>query len=97
LPHGGFGVFIGPRTTIGDDAIIFHNVTIGSARPGDIRIGSRAYIGAGAVLLGPLTIGDDVRIGAHAVVNEDIQDGATVVGQACRVIAPGHQSRGQRR
>lgn len=86
LPHGGFGVVIGPRATIGSDAVIFHNVTIGSRRPGPTTIGDRAYIGTGAKILGPLNIGSDVLIGANAIVVEDIPDGATVVGAASRII-----------
>ena len=86
MPHGGFGVVIGSDVTIGDDAIIFHNVTIGHAKLGPIRIGDRLYAGAGAVILGPVCIGNDVTIGANALVNFDIPDGATVVGPKGRVI-----------
>jgi serine O-acetyltransferase len=86
LPHGGFGTVIVRSATIGDDAIIFHNVTIGMAKPGSITIGDRVYIGTGAVVLGPVTIGDDVRIGAHAVVNFDVPSGATVVSPKASVI-----------
>jgi serine O-acetyltransferase len=86
LPHGGFGTVIVRSATIGDDAIIFHNVTIGMRKPGDIKIGDRVYIGTGAKLLGPLTIGNDVRIGAGAIVNFDVPDGATVVGPQAEII-----------
>src|SRR5271157_233391 len=41
LPHGGFGVVIGQDVTLGDDAMVFHNVTLGSAKPGPLRIGHR--------------------------------------------------------
>lgn len=88
LPHGGFGVVIGPSVTIGDDAIIFHNVTIGHAKPGPVTIGDRLYAGAGATILGPIRIGDDVTIGANTVVTFDVPDGATVVGQKARTILP---------
>jgi serine O-acetyltransferase len=88
LPHGGFGVVIGPNVTIGDDAIIFHNVTIGHAKPGQVMIGDRLYAGTGSRILGPLRIGDDVTIGANAVVTFDVPDGATVVGQRARIILP---------
>jgi serine O-acetyltransferase len=88
LPHGGFGVVIGPDVTIGDDAIIFHNVTIGHAKPGPVIIGDRLYAGTGARILGPLRIGDDVTIGANAVVTFDVPDGATVVGQKAHMIHP---------
>ena len=86
LPHGGFGVVIGPDVTIGDDAIIFHNVTIGHAKPGPVTIGDRLYAGAGATILGPVRIGDDVTIGANTIVTFDVPDGATVVSQKPRII-----------
>ena len=88
LPHGGFGVVISGSATIGSDAIIFHNVTIGNAKPGPITIGDRLYAGTGATILGPIRIGNDVQIGANAVVvGADVPDGATVVGPPSRVIA----------
>lgn len=81
--HGGFGVVIHHNTIIGDDAIIFHNVTIGN---GGARIGDRVYIGTGAVIIGEVTIGNDVTIGANAVVNFDVPDRVTVVGQKAKII-----------
>lgn len=86
LPHGGFGLVVGSEVTIGDDAIIFHAVTIGSARPGPVVIGDRVYIGTGATILGPVTIGNDVTIGANAVVTFDVPDGMTVVAQKARIL-----------
>jgi serine O-acetyltransferase len=83
LPHGGFGVVIHGDTVIGDDAIIFHNVTIGN---GGARIGDRVYIGTGATLIGRIKIGNDVSIGAGAIVNFDVPDGSTVVGPLGRII-----------
>jgi len=88
LPHGGFGVVIGHDVKIGDDAIIFHKVTIGHAKPGPVVIGDRLYAGTGASIIGPLRIGDDVTIGANAVVTFDVPDGATVVGQKARILLP---------
>ena len=86
LPHGGFGVVVGPDVEIGDDAILFHNVTIGHARPGPVVIGHRFYAGAGATILGPVRIGDDVTVGANATVTEDVPSGATVVAQKARIL-----------
>jgi serine O-acetyltransferase len=86
LPHGGFGVVIGPEVEIGDDAIVFHNVTIGHAKPGPIVIGDRFYAGTGAIILGPVKIGNDVTVGANVTVTEDIPDGATVVAQKARIL-----------
>ena len=83
LAHGGCGVVIHSDTIIGDDAIIFQNVTIGN---GGTIIGDRVYIGAGAVILGEIEIGNDVAIGANAVVNFSVSNGATVVGPKARII-----------
>ena len=91
LPHGGFGLVIGPNVTIGDDAIILHNVTIGHAKPGPVIIGDRFCAGTGAKILGPLRIGNDVTVGAGAVVTFDVPDGCTVVGQKARIIPPKEQ------
>jgi serine O-acetyltransferase len=77
LPHGGFGVVMHHDTEIGSDAIIFHNVTIAN---GGARIGDRVYIGTGAVIIGKVSIGNDVVIGANAVVNFDIPDGGLALG-----------------
>lgn len=83
LAHGGFGVVIHQNTIIGDDAIIFHNVTIGN---GGARIGNRVYIGTGVVIIGAVKIGDDVSIGANTVINFDVPAGATVVGTRAKII-----------
>ena len=86
LPHGGLGVVIGPDVEIGEDAIIFHNVTIGHAKPGRVIIGDRFCAGTGAIILGPVQIGNDVSIGANTTVTFDVPDGATVVSQKARTI-----------
>jgi serine O-acetyltransferase len=82
LPHGGFGVVIHRDTLIGPDAIIFHNVTIAN---GGARIGSRVYIGTGTVIIGKVQIGDDVTIGANCLINFDVPDGSTVVGNKATI------------
>jgi serine O-acetyltransferase len=88
LPHGGFGVVIGPDVKIGDDAILMHNVTVGHAKPGPVLIGDRFCAGTGATIIGPLRIGNDVTVGANTTVTFDVPDGATVVSQKARVILP---------
>ena len=91
IPHG--HVVIDGLVTIGRNCIINPWVTIGlsgSRRWGfDQRgpiIGDRVLIGTGAKVLGPITIGDGVRIGANAVVINDVPPGATVVGAPARVV-----------
>jgi serine O-acetyltransferase len=91
IPHG-YVVIDGP-VTIGSDCVINPWVTIGlsgSRRWGfDQRgpiIGDRVHVGTGSKVLGPITIGDDVRIGANSVVIDDVPSGATVVGAPARVV-----------
>ena len=83
LPHGGFGIIMNNGVRIGNDAIIFQNVTLGN---GSVTIGDRVYIGAGAVLIGDITIGDDVHIGANTFVNFDVPDNSTVVGVKGKIL-----------
>jgi serine O-acetyltransferase len=84
------GVVIHSRATIGDDCVIRHNVTIGAAtlHAGDSApvLGARVQVGVGAVVVGGVTIGDDVRIGPNAVVTRDVPAGATVITDAARMI-----------
>jgi serine O-acetyltransferase len=71
IDHG-MGVVIGETAVVGDDAVIYHGVTLGGkSRTAGKRhptIGDRVVLGAGAKVLGPITIGDDSVVGANAVV-----------------------------
>ena len=81
LPHP-FGIVVSSGVEFGEDVVIGHQVTIGN-RGGKMdapKIGNRVYIGAGAKILGPVTIGDDAVVGANAVVTKDVPASATVVG-----------------
>jgi serine O-acetyltransferase len=78
--HGGLilthpqGIVVGPAASIGPRCWIFQNVTVGGAPglDGLPQIGSDARIYAGAVLAGPITVGDNVMVGANAVVYRDV-------------------------
>ena len=87
---GHFGnIIVHPDTVMGERCSISHGVTIGvlgGGRPGVPRLGNDVYIGAGAKILGPVTIGDGATIGANAVVLEDVPAGATAVGVPARVV-----------
>jgi serine O-acetyltransferase len=86
LPHPN-GVVIHPSATIGPNCLLFQQVTIGAgSRPGLPRIGGHVDIGAGAKVLGGVTIGDHARIGANAVVTDDVPPHATAVGIPARVL-----------
>jgi serine O-acetyltransferase len=76
------GIIIHPNAEFGDDCIIVQNVTIGNVAVGrknsGPKFGHRVEFGAGAVILGSITVGDDVRIGPNAVVITDIPAGSRV-------------------
>ena len=89
LPHGLHGVYISRFAAVGTNCCIYQNVTIGEVDRAAPKIGDHCLIGAGAVLVGGITVGDHVRIGAGAVVSADIPDNCTVVAQPPRVIHRG--------
>lgn len=86
LPHGLHGIFISRYATIGENCCIYQNVTIGEVNRKAPVIGDNCLIGAGAVIVGDVTIGSNVKIGAGAVVNSDVPDGCTVVSQPMRIL-----------
>ncbi len=80
LPHPN-GVVIHPDARIGPNCLVFQQVTIGTrGRPGAPRIGGHVDIGAGAKILGDVTIGDHALIGANAVVLTDVPAHCMAVG-----------------
>lgn len=84
IPHPN-GIVIHPDVTIGPNCLIFQQVTIG-ATDGVPAIGGHVDIGAGAKVLGAITVGDHARIGANAVVLTDVPAGATMVGIPARAV-----------
>ena len=80
------GVVINGSVRGGEDIYLEHQVTIGAEGRQAPVLGSRIFIGAGAKIIGPVQIGDDVKIGANAVVTRDLPDGATAVGVPARVV-----------
>jgi serine O-acetyltransferase len=83
IDHG-MGVVIGETTEIGDDVMIYHGVTLGgrSLEPGKRHptLENNVVIGAGAKILGPITIGRNSAVGANAVVVKDVPVESLVVG-----------------
>ncbi|MFZ5593409.1 MAG: serine O-acetyltransferase [Pseudomonadota bacterium] len=88
IDHG-MGVVIGETAEIGDDCTLYHGVTLGgtswSKGKRHPTLGNDVVVGAGAKVLGPITVGDGGRIGSNAVVVKDVPPGATVVGIPGRV------------
>lgn len=84
------GIVIGPDVVLGRNCNISQGVTLGAAakegRRGSPVVGDNCYFGAGAVVIGPVRIGNNVAVGANAVVTSDVPDNATVVGAPARVI-----------
>ena len=86
LPHGLHGIFVSRYAVIGRGCRIYQNVTIGEVDGQAPALGDDCLIGAGAVLVGGIRVGNRVRVGAGAVVCTDIPDDCTVVAQPARVI-----------
>ena len=88
------GVVIGETAQIGTDVTIYHGVTLGGSSLGRGKrhptVGDRVTIGAGAKILGPITIGHDSRIGANAVVVRPVPPDSVVVGVPGQVIHRSH-------
>lgn len=83
IDHG-MGIVIGETSEIGDDCTLYHMVTLGGVNLDPVKrhptLGNRVMVGAGASILGAITVGSDVKIGANAVVVRDVPDGETVIG-----------------
>ena len=89
IDHG-LGVVIGETSIIGNNVLIYHGVTLGGT---SLKKGKRhptikddAIIGAGAKILGPITIGTQSRVGANAVVTRNVENFTTVMGIPAKVI-----------
>lgn len=84
IDHG-MGVVIGETAEIGDDVLMYHGVTLGgkSLKEGKRHptVGNNVIIGAGAKLIGAINIGDNVKIGANAVITKDVPENNTAVGE----------------
>jgi serine O-acetyltransferase len=88
LGYGGLGLAIAPGVRVGRGTFISQHVTLGERpdAPGVPRLGRNVMVGAGARVLGPVTVGDDAVIGANAVVLEDVAPGAVVAGIPAREL-----------
>jgi len=89
IDHG-MGIVIGETAEIGDDCTLYHGVTLGGtswdAGKRHPTLLNNVVVGAGAKVLGPITLAEGVRIGSNAVVTKDVDKNSTVVGVPGRVI-----------
>ena len=89
IDHGA-GVVIGETAVLGDDVTLYHGVTLGGTSWHQGRrhpsLGNGVLIGAGAKILGAITLGDNVRVGANSVVVENVPANQTVVGMPARIV-----------
>ncbi len=103
IDHG-TGVVIGETSIVGDDVTLYHSVTLGGTSPAvdsGSQVGQKrhptvkdgAIIGSGAAVLGPITIGENARVGANSVVTKDVPASVTAVGIPARVVMPRDKSK----
>lgn len=89
LDHG-MGVVIGETAEIGDDVLMYQGVVLGGTslekKKRHPTIGNNVVIGAAAILLGPITVGEGARVGANSVVVKSVPPEATVVGVPGRIV-----------
>jgi serine O-acetyltransferase len=90
IDHG-MGVVIGETAIVGNDVLLYHGVTLGgrvAAKDGrrHPKVGNGVIIGANASVLGAITLGDNVKIGADAVVIEDVATGEVFVGAVAKKV-----------
>lgn len=89
IDHG-MGVVIGETAEIGDDCTLYHGVTLGGTSWDKGKrhptLKDNVVVGAGAKVLGPITINSGVRIGSNAVITHDVPENGTVVGVPGRLV-----------
>jgi len=89
IDHG-MGVVVGETAEIGDDVLIYQGVVLGGTSLEKHKrhptVGNRVVIGAAAIVLGPILIGDDARVGANSVVVTPVPAGKTVVGIPGKIV-----------
>ena len=100
IDHG-MGVVIGETAEIGDDCTLYHGVTLGGTSWEKAKrhptLGKNVVVGAGAKILGPITIGDNARVGSNSVVVKDVPANSTVVGIPGRIVITKEDANSEKR
>jgi serine O-acetyltransferase len=98
IDHG-MGVVIGETAEVGDDCTLYHGVTLGGTSWNKGKrhptLMNGVVVGAGAKILGPITLGANARVGSNAVVVKDVPEGATAVGIPARILDDEKQRRAE--
>ena len=96
IDHG-MGVVIGETAEIGEDCTLYHGVTLGGTSWNKGKrhptLGNNVVIGAGAKVLGPITVSDNARIGSNSVVVKNVDAGATMVGIPAHAVGSDEYNR----
>ncbi|MBL8404719.1 MAG: serine O-acetyltransferase [Dechloromonas sp.] len=96
IDHG-MGVVIGETAVIGDDVTLYHGVTLGGTSWNKGKrhptLENGVVIGAGAKVLGPITVATGAKVGSNAVVTKEVPAGATAVGNPARILDNSEQGR----
>lgn len=86
----GMGIVIGETAIIGDNCVIYHGVTLGSVKDDKVKrhptLKNNVIVGAGAKVLGNITIGENSKIGANAIVLKEVPDNSVAVGNPAKII-----------
>lgn len=89
IDHG-IGIVIGETAVVGDDCVLYHGVTLGGVATTNTKrhptLGNKVMIGAGAKILGPIEMGEGVKVGANSVVLKDVPAGKTIAGIPGKII-----------
>lgn len=89
--HKGFCTVIHPKVVFGKGVVIQHGVTIGKTDKGVPSFGNDVFIGARAIIIGNVIVGDNVKIGAETVVIKDIPSNCTAVGVPAKICYNGNE------
>lgn len=85
------GIWVGPGVVIGQNCNLSHGVTVGGISEGSSKgyptVGDRVYLGPGSVIVGAISVGNDVSVGANSVVVIDVLESTVVLGSPARVFA----------